>query len=432
MKFGIREICDVVFRARSKMTLGSRTFYKNEPVIYFDTLTASSLEGASTTVYAQGGRGYARLIAWEGERTMTFNMTDALLSPEGFSILAGAGLVDAKDKPLYVHTTSQVEVEADNTIVLDTDEVVWDGFDSSNDSYKKNAGIFIMLLDEGEVASEPCIPAENGVEIAGGKTTITCYHAHREDGVKGLQKGDVVLVDYYVKKTAGAQQIEITPESFGAFFYVEASTLFRRESDGKDLAAEFVIPRAKVQSNFTFSMSPTGDPSTFDFVLDAFPDYTKFDYTKKVFAMIQIIDEDKDAEEAQREHCSKLDIGVSAYNGDDDLFGKTAADLQENLSVANGVASGTLKYVDDYTGFSSITSEQKGNFIALHADADEGSEIRFTVNGGTTVNKKLDADGIAVIKVANTSQSVTFTATKGDEVDTKTIAFSGLTLEPAE
>ena len=51
MRFGVREICDVAFRAKSKMTLGGRTFYKNEPVIYFDSLKTSSLEGASTRVF---------------------------------------------------------------------------------------------------------------------------------------------------------------------------------------------------------------------------------------------------------------------------------------------------------------------------------------------------------------------------------------------
>jgi hypothetical protein len=40
-------------------------------------------------------------------------------------------------------------------------------------------------------------------------------------------------------------------------------------------------------------MAPTGDPSTFTFTMDAFPDYTKFDKTKKVIAALQIV-EDKD------------------------------------------------------------------------------------------------------------------------------------------
>lgn len=65
MKFGSREVANVVFRAKNKMTLGARTFYKDEPVLYFDTLKTSGLEGASTSVYAQGGQGNPRLIAWD-------------------------------------------------------------------------------------------------------------------------------------------------------------------------------------------------------------------------------------------------------------------------------------------------------------------------------------------------------------------------------
>ena len=103
MKFGVREICDVVLRAKNRMQVGNKIFYKNEPVIYFDTLKTSSLEGAATTVYAQGGRGNARLVAWEGERTITFTMEDALISPESFSILSGAGFMDAdEDHPIFL------------------------------------------------------------------------------------------------------------------------------------------------------------------------------------------------------------------------------------------------------------------------------------------------------------------------------------------
>jgi hypothetical protein len=108
MKFGVREICDVVLKAKAAQKVGNKVFYKNEPVIYFDTLKTSSMEGAATTVYAQGGRGNSRLVAWEGERTITFTMEDALISPAGFMILSGAGLVEASEsKPIKVHHTEQ-------------------------------------------------------------------------------------------------------------------------------------------------------------------------------------------------------------------------------------------------------------------------------------------------------------------------------------
>lgn len=54
MRYGVREICNVVLKAKGAMKVGNKIFYANEPVIYFDTLKTSSLEGAATTVYAQG------------------------------------------------------------------------------------------------------------------------------------------------------------------------------------------------------------------------------------------------------------------------------------------------------------------------------------------------------------------------------------------
>ena len=56
------------------------------------------------------------------------------------------------------------------------------------------------------------------------------------------------------------------------------------------MPAEFVIPNCKVQSNFTFTMAASGDPSTFTFTMDAFPDYTRWDKTKKVYAAIQVLE----------------------------------------------------------------------------------------------------------------------------------------------
>lgn len=295
MRFGVREIANVVLRAKATQTLGSRKFYKNEPVLYFDTLKTSSLEGAATTVYATGGRGNTRLVAWEGERTLTFTMEDALISPESFSILSGASLISAtEEKPIYVHMTSQVQVKTPNIIEL-PETPCWSR--RGHPHYKDGADIFVMTMTNGQIDSEPCVPLS--VE----DNVITCFgHAGTID------EGDVVLVDYYVEKKSNAQQIEITADKFGGNYYLEADTLFRDEATGVDMPAEFIIPNCKVQSNFTFSMASTGDPSTFSFTLDAFPDYTKFDRTHKVLAAIQVITEGVDDADEQREPCHLVEV----------------------------------------------------------------------------------------------------------------------------
>lgn len=65
-KFGSREICNVVFKAKQDKKIGNMEFKKGQPVLYIDTAKTSTVEGSATTVYATGGRGNTNLIAWEG------------------------------------------------------------------------------------------------------------------------------------------------------------------------------------------------------------------------------------------------------------------------------------------------------------------------------------------------------------------------------
>ena len=332
MKFGVREICDVVFRAKSARKIGSRQFFKNEPVLYFDSLKTSSLEGAVTTVYAQGGRGNARLVSWDGERTLTFTMEDALISDIGLSILASANLIDATTaKPINVHATTMMATtglsvtggkleialkgEDDKDLPIHiydpkysvTDFVADDTTPDQKYDYKATYtentnvtefGIYVMFLKNGEIFTEPYyarVKAVTGAAKAHNTIVIGEEGGYTPtDLAKDFGAADQVLIDYYVMKPGGATQIDITPETFGGNFYIEASTLFRDQVSGIDMPAEFVIPNGKVQSNFTFSLASSGDPSTFTFTVDALPDYTRFDKSKKVLAALQVITEDID------------------------------------------------------------------------------------------------------------------------------------------
>lgn len=270
------------------------------PVIYFDTLKTSSLEGQATTVYAQGGKGNPRLVAWEGDRVVTFTMEDALISPQSFSILSGAGILDAtEDDKIYVHATEQVEVR-EGKISLE-----------KMPSNNTKGGMYVMIMDEnGNIDNSklpmhiPYTQIKQEMSVSEVLQAWAQEYNEAEDHKKLVEQGkmtavtvptvsdgNVVYVDYYVEAKEGVKQIDIEAGKFGGSYYLEASTLFRDQGTGEDYPAEFVIPNCKVQSNFTFTMAPTGDPSTFTFTMDAFPDYTKFDKTKKVIAALQIVED---------------------------------------------------------------------------------------------------------------------------------------------
>ena len=172
-KYGIREVCDLKFYKIDDVIGEGKSLETASPVFVIDSAKTSTLEGAATTVYAQGGRGNPRLIAWEGEKTLTFTVEDALISKEGLEVLTG----------------------------------------------DKNSA---------------------------------------KDGI-----------------------IDISPNKFAGYYYVTAESLMRQEDNGEDYPVTITLPRVKIQSNFSISMSPTGDPSTFNYVSDAFLGYTNADHKKE-------------------------------------------------------------------------------------------------------------------------------------------------------
>ena len=271
MKFGVREICNVVFKAKATTKIGNTTFAAGQPVLYIDSAKTSTLEGAATTVYATGGRGNTRLLAWEGEKTLTFTVEDALLSPIGMAILSGAGLLEGTEgEEVHVHATANAEV-VDGSIDLSAALV-------GEETVCAKAPIYVIPLVDGEFAGAPV------AGTAGDDNKITAT---------GLPEGTkTVFVDFYIKKASTAvSELQIDAENFAGFFYVEANTLFRRAADGVDVPAEITLPKVKIQSNFTFNMAATGDPSTFTFTMDAMPDYTIFNQKRKVLCAVQIVDD---------------------------------------------------------------------------------------------------------------------------------------------
>ena len=380
MKFGVREICDVVFKAKSDVKIGKTLFRKGQPVLYIDTATTSTLEGASTTVYAQGGKGNTRLIAWEGEKTLTFTVEDALLSPIGFSILSGAGLFKGSEKTteVHVHATSAAYT-SDGSIDL-SDAL------GSSELICATAPIFVSITEpDGSVTGELI---ENVTVDETGKKIIGA----------SIEAGKTVLVDYYIIKQAGnVSELQIDAENFAGYYYVEASTLFRDQDTGKDMPAEITIPNVKIQSNFTFTMAATGDPSTFTFTMDTFPGYTYFNPSKKVLCVIQVVEDSEAATsimESVMPHTEDEEIKIE----DEAFKDSNSTDGDVRFSTKNI----TVKVGGTYTVAKAV---KESTATLVSADTEiasvEGSVITGAKEGKTTVTatEKVDQKVVAVITV---------------------------------
>ena len=311
MKFGVREICDVVFKAKADTQIGSTLFKKGQPVLFIDSAKTSTVEGAATTVYATGGKGNTRLIAWEGEKTLTFTVEDALLSPIGFSILSGAGLFQSNDEAKEVHVHKTAIAYTDNNGVIDLTDALAD-----TEKIDATAPVNVVIM--------------KGEDLAGGSISGLTVEADGKKLTGATEaKGNQVFVDFYiVKKSAVVPELQIDAEHFAGYYYVEASTLFRRQSDGVDMPAEITLPNVKIQSNFTFSMASTGDPSTFTFTMDAFPGYTMFNSKKKVLCVMQVVEDAVSGNETRESVMRHL----AEQNIDENKNDSTSSAIDDELS----------------------------------------------------------------------------------------------------
>ena len=396
-RFGSREICDVTFKASQEgQKIGAKNFHKGQPVFVIDTATASSMEQATNTVYAQGGKGYNRLIAWEGEKTVTFNVTDALISPLGLAMLTGAGLADAsKDSLKHIHMTVDVALDAAGKaeIELETlcDElgITADVLHMCNEAKFKP---YATVLDNNGAVVD-WVDADN-ITITSGATvvyagTIAIDKTNAAEIVVKGTANQTIKLDFYLAMAEKATQVTIAPDSFGGTFYVEADTLYRNQN-GQDMAATLTFPKAKIQSGFTLSMSPTGDPSTFDFVMDAMPGYTYFDSTKKVVCDIMIVGDDAKSEdvEGHEEHkdlvgfkSARIDSSKLTDGSSSDQHIVENNDCIKSISVNGDVA--TLKV--DMAGLqsydSSDPSQGKAKWVGLIIETGEDTLENVTYNG---------------------------------------------------
>ena len=358
------------------------------------------------------------------EKTLTFTVEDALMSPVSFAMLSGAGIVKGvgpndntgtNDQKIYVHQTfdlvietiggqlwarlpqevrdgvqliatkeapiyatvldsagaqkyflsaislkelySHVSREAQEVTVPDPENpgqtkkettAVVPGTEGENPAY----GLPVEVQARGVLAVEPTddiffmiASPLNDYDIEGGDSGKR--DTWREDPNKNIQAGDTVRIDCYAVYGSGAQELQIDAENFAGYYYIEASTLFRDEATGRDFPAEFIIPRGKIQSNFTFTMANSGDPSTFTFTIDAFPAYTKFNKTKKVMAALQILDPDA----AKHNYADKQVIGHDDRKADHDEY-------------YDGLYAESVE-VDSETGETTSITDQRSIFAEL-------------------------------------------------------------------
>ena len=212
-RYGIKEVADVTFYALDTNE------QPTHPVLYLDTLKVSTIEQTAEEATANGGKGNAPLIVWDYGKEITVTLEDALFSPKSLAMMFGDADGVNTDKTEKIRKTVHPEaVNADGTVTI------------------------------------------NGKNLTG---DVTFYDA---EGTKVESKSGASYA-VFMFQPSDIQRIDVSANSFPGTYYVTGDTYARSEANGVDEFFQFIIPKAKVQSENTITMEADGDPSVFNMSL---------------------------------------------------------------------------------------------------------------------------------------------------------------------
>lgn len=219
------------------------------PVLFLDTLKVSTIEQTAEQAEARGGKGNPPLIIWDYGKEITVTLEDALFSAKSMAIMFGNGQVK--------------NYSGEKAFIMKTEQFIPKGETVPKAATSKESMTLSGNWDQGFTGPDgkrylkvnPKFYNINGDHIADSDT---------ENWKKAVADGKAFCS--YDLKVEGAV-IEISANSFPGTYYAVGDTYARSEITGEDEFFQFIIPKAKVQSENTITLEAEGDPSVFNMSL---------------------------------------------------------------------------------------------------------------------------------------------------------------------
>ena len=266
-KYGIKEVANVYFEALDDDLAAG--VYKGDIVLFLDTLKVSTIETTAENTAAQGGWGNPKLVQWDYGKEINITLEDALMSLESLRFMLGGAIKKpAADAPVLVRHTAEVVVGSDQKVKAP----VIDGV-TFNPEASAAHPIKLINLGGGLNSQTAGTRTQLTSGTMGSSNTITFKNPAA--GIDGVlpSEGDHIRIFWEELVTPdhakeSAVEVTISPDTFPGTYRVVGDTYMRSQATGKDEPFQFVINKAKVQSNVTLTLQAEGDPTTFEMTLN--------------------------------------------------------------------------------------------------------------------------------------------------------------------
>ena len=273
-KYGIKEVANVYFEALEDDPKSN--VYKGDIVLFLDTLKVSTIETTAESTDATGGWGNPKLISWDYGKEITITLEDALISLESLRFMLGGAIhKPATDDTVVVRHTEEVVATTDGKVPLPKDHITGN---TITPKATKNHPIRFINYGGGTGTTTAGVRTQIVTDDSDITMTDNAVLLFKNDAMgitvgTAPAEGDHIRIFWEEVITGDANadtavEVTISPDTFPGTYRVVGDTFMRSQATGKDEAFQFVIGKAKVQSEVTITLEAEGDPSTFEMTLN--------------------------------------------------------------------------------------------------------------------------------------------------------------------
>lgn len=250
---------DIQGRKYAAVTVCDVTLYDlvtKYPVMYFDTLKITNLEGSAETTDIQGGQGNATLASVSHSKTVNVQFDDAIMTMSSLAVLTGGELREGTN---------------DNKIIMPNTEIikVADGATSIKLSRKARKGSYVYIAQLIDGVLSTATRSEDALEAETDEISLenAFFHNYKEDS----KPGDAtfrVFYEYefgYPTKEEELTELTVLADKFAGTYRFIGDTLLFNQYTGVNDIFQIEIPKLKLDGAFTINLNAATEAVVFSF-----------------------------------------------------------------------------------------------------------------------------------------------------------------------
>ena len=265
--FGVKELYEVMLKAKVPMQFGSRYLEEGEPVLYFEKVNMAMLTEKSSPIMARGGWANLPHVIWEDRSEVQFSLTEGVMSKISMGILFTANVTEKSygESILIPRREGPYDLDSDHQLFLDNWPVGVDRkktfiYEYTRDvAQKKVYGKRIHgKMDPFDPTLErPCVQVYEDKELTKLADSTKQY-----------------IVDYYYEYENEALIYNIQKERFNGLFTLEGKFYTKDENDGINYTNLIYMPKVRVMSDISLRLGERADPTVAVFNIIGMPENT--------------------------------------------------------------------------------------------------------------------------------------------------------------